>query len=463
MTRIVRALLAPFAWLFRLFLTRQIAAARVEAERLPPGGNKLEKFLSPPVPVPVGPTREQELDFLEWRSLTYVEPMTFGVADELALALTGKSKPEAFDEKTLATMARQSALAYLTHREGSETILDFGATTMFPYTPMTVSQFRFDLERERFTIFTVGGRRHEPGDPLWETAVTHAMGWATQCVPAAAHNWVHFAFPDACATAWNELASKDSTVARLIAPHVRFTNRINWQALWVQRGSSHGPSLRKQLIPWMAMPFDAEHFRGGILHNTQEHYRNLSGHFEIPTKLDRETPYFRFLHAYYEVVERFVARLEPSLEDDAWAEFARGVDEQMPGFAAIPRVKALAVLLWQAGVVHLCDHLSFFPYAFRHGFTHLPANLEKPFTRHHVSWFSRWKMRNFLKTWVDFNPSPGLDLRLLNIDAYGFEEGTPARQAALAFRADLLAQDAKLASEGLQFVPVDRMIQSVCF
>lgn len=448
--------------LWRNLLMRQIVAAEAAAHSVDVRDN-LARLLAPPVPVSYIANREQELDFVRWRSPTYVDPMSNGVVDETVAALTGRNKPEAFDASTLARMALGCAAAYLLRKEGDVYVLDLAALSLFPYRPLTISQFRFNLERKEYAIIDIGGRMHKPEDPSWDTALAHAMCWTTIANPSGAHNWVHFALPDTAASVYDRMTLKDTTLWRLLAPHLRFTNRINYQALWIQRSSNNAPTLRKAIVPWLSMPFYPDQFRGGILRNTQRHYGNLPRHFNLPAELDPDVPYFRFLNAYYEVVERFVTALEPELEQNAWDEFARGVDAEMPGFSRIPRAKALAVLIWQVGVVHICDHLTYFEFGMRYGFMRVPLSLNTPFTQKDVGRWDRWKTRNFMKTFVTFNANPDLDQSLLNIDAYGFAPDSAAARASIQFKQELLALDAKLSAEGRALVPVSRMVQSVCF
>lgn len=452
----LRLLLSPLNALWKRSLSRGLDDARAAALAIE-GEENLARLAHPPVAVSRRATREQELDFLQWRSATYFGPMSDGVVDETVDALLGRNAPEPADARKLAEICSTCTTAYLGRKEGSRTVIDFAQLTLFPYRPETVAQFIFDLEAGEFSIVDVGGATHRPGDPSWDTALAHVMCWITISTPSGAHNWVHFGFPDACASVHNRMRRRETSLWKFLAPHLRFTNRINYQALWIQRSSDNGHTLRQRLTPWLAMPYHADQFRGGILRNTTRHYRDLPAHFELPYRLDPTVPYFRFLRAYYDVVERFVSRLP--LEDGAWTEFSEGVDVDFPGFSRIARERALAVLVWQVGVVHLADHLSYVKHALRHGFCWTPHTLHTRYTFADVGRWDRWRTRNFLKTFVNFNPHPELDQRLLNVDAYGFSG--EAHQAAEAFRDELLALDGRLGED--RIVPVESMVQSVCF
>ncbi len=460
--RMLTAVLRIFGSRFHQYLDQQIEEARQKARTLDVKDN-LARMLVPPVPVSRVATKDQELDFLKYRSPSYVGPMSDSVAEETLLALRKANGPKPFDAKTIAEIALNSPMAYITRREGDDWVLDFAGITLFPYQPLTVSQFRFNLEAETFSIIDIGGRTHRPGDPTWETAITHVMAWVTVGIPSGAHNWVHFALPDTAASAEERMKLRDSNVSRLLAVHFRFTNRINYQALWIQRSSANAPTFKKALVPWLHMPFYEDQFRGGILRNTQRHYAKLVDHFDMPRSLDRRIPYFTFLREYYEVCARFAEALDPALEDDAWTEFAGMVERELPGFASVPRAKALGVLIWQVGVVHICDHLTYFPYIMTYGFMKVPQSFSTPYTQRDVSRWDRWKTRNFANAFVNFNPSEGLDQRLINVEAYGFVPDSVAGKAALQFKSDLQALDARLSAAGKAMVPVDRMIQSICF
>lgn len=455
-------ILSIINYFWRRQIEQKIVAAEAAAQNIEAHDNLIRPLI-PPVPFSYFPNKNQELDFLKWRSPTYVEPMSNGAVDEAVAALKGRNSPEAFDASTLARMAMNCTAAYLLKKEGDFFVLDLAGISIFSYRAMTISQFLFNLERNEFIIIEISGRMHKPGDPLWETALTHTMASITIACPAGAHNWVHFALPDAAASVHDRMTQQDTTLWRLLAPHLRFTNRINYQAVWLQASTNNAPTLRKALVPWLSLPFYPDQFRGGVLRNTARHYSSLPRHFNLPSELDSEIPYFQFLKAYYGVVERFVAAIDPELEQSAWDEFARGMDDELPGFIHIPRIKALSVLLWQVGVVHICDHLSFFDFGMRYGFMRVPRTLNTAFTQKDVGRWDRWKTRNFMKTFVTFNPNPNLDQSLLNIDAYGFPQNSPASKAATQFKQNLLALDAQLAAEGHAIVPVNRMIQSVCF
>jgi hypothetical protein len=459
-----RALITPW----RLMLKRGLAKARIRAEALGPvemlrtvdtdaGGYK--------VTVTGGVPRELELDFLQHRGHTYVETMGNGVADEFAAMLTGRNAPEPFDEKTLKHLCLHTVMANVVSHDPSRDLLvaDFTAARLDTFTPTYVTHFEFGRDDTRFAVVTRDGKRYTPASPEWPTALLHVMAQCTVYPPMAAHNWVHFQFPDVIGAAVFELRDSDSALLRLLRPHVRFTNRVNYQAIWVQRSTSNGPGYLKKLAPWYCMPLEGPRFRDGVIFNTGRHYDDVVDHFRMPDRLDTSIPYLGFLKSYFDVVESFVRSCDPHLEPDVYDRFAALVEPRLPGFASVDRVRALSVFIWQVGVYHVTDHLTMLDYGMRHGFTTVPGPVTRTMTLRDVGAYDRYRTRNFMRIFVNFTPSPTLDQRLENIDAYGFAAGSPLRQSAERFRADLQAVDRRHEAAGTRALPLARMIQSICF
>ena len=89
------------------------------------------------------------------------------------------------------------------------------------------------------------------------------------------------------------------------------TNRINYQALWIQKSTDNQQNLLYKLIPWKPFPFYAETFRSGILYNTTQKYQDIKSHFIMPEHLDQSIPYFIYLRAYFDVINNFVKQVTP--------------------------------------------------------------------------------------------------------------------------------------------------------
>lgn len=408
-----------------------------------------------------------ERDFVTWRSPTYVQPMTDGVADELAAVLTGRIRPAALDHDALVRLFTRTALCNCVRGDDARGvyICDFTADDLHLLVTTYIHQFGFDLDGAPSSFFAVDrdGRRYTPADPEWETVLCHVVAQFTIWPPLASHNWIHFNFPCSVAAAhYHTLRGTDTNLERLVAPHIRFTNRINMQALYVQKSVMHGPSWKNALVPWYGLPIYGEQFREGVASNTARHY-GAGDHFMLPDRLDTRVPYFAFLSAYFEVVDRFVAACVPHLEDDAWDTFSARIARTVPGWADVDRRRALAVFIWQVGVYHCTDHLSYAREALKYGFCRTRGGISTPMTLQDVRRWDRFQTRNLIKIFVLCNENPRLDQRLEHVEAYGFEAGSPLYQAAQTFREELRIVDRRLAAEGIQILPLSSLIQSICF
>lgn len=146
-------------------------------------------------------------------------------------------------------------------------------------------------------------------------------------------------------------------------------------------------------------------------------------------------------------------------------DFVAAVEVHVEGVSQTPPLRMLSSLIWQVAVYHITDHITFLELAQTHGFCRVKGILKEPMCLGDVGAYDRYQTRNFLNAFVNFTPNPDLDLDqgLLNVDADGFEEGSVAHEAALRFREELVALDARHAAAGTQLLAVDRMIQSICF
>ncbi|MDJ0901114.1 MAG: hypothetical protein QNJ55_20120 [Xenococcus sp. MO_188.B8] len=419
------------------------------------------------VPVTVRTSKDTELDFIKYRSPTYIKPMTWGVAQELAAMFLKVNKPQPINEEILVRIFTETAAATRTQwdEKRQSYVVDFSCfrAGVWDGYYQDVLEFEFNKEHAHYAIIDRQGNHYTPDHPNWYSCLLHVICSYAIFVPAACHNWIHFAFPDTIATAVNHKLSKDSFLYHLLAPHCRFTNRINHQALWIQRSTDNYPDLRHKLIPWMPYPFYGENFRNGVLYNTAQKYQDIRDHFGIPDQLDTAIPYFAYLKAYFDVINKFIQSITPYIENDVYAILANYMESFFPRFKEIDKTQVLSVFIWQVGIWHLTDHLTYFPYAKEYGFTEIRKPITEPFSLSEVSSYDRYCFRSFLNVFVMFNPNPKLNQSLLNIDAYNFPKDSELYAAAVSFRDNLLEIDRQLKAKNLQFVPIEKHIQSVCF
>jgi hypothetical protein len=359
-------------------------------------------------------------------------------------------------------MMTTSPSAYLCERDGDWWVFDFSKRSLHPLRKITVRTYRFHAETDEAEIIDHTGRTIRESDALWETALCHMMCWWCHYIHSGLHNWVHFHLPDCMSEAYTSLSDRGTVLARLIAPHVRFTARINMAGLWLNQSTDNGPQWYKRLKPWGAAQSAATEFQLGIIENTASNYADLQGHFDRPKQLDTRVPYYAYLSAWYPPLERFVAAVDPHIEADAWEAFVSVLERGFPHIRTIDRVTLLAEFIWQVGVLHVTDHTTLSQYMDKHGFHVVPEDLEIPFTLDDVGRYDRFRTRTFNQTFVRFNGNPGVDNRLLAVENYRFTED-PLSAAAARLVAELEAAGAELDARGLSILKADELLQSVCY
>ena len=459
-------LLFPFKVLLKLAIAKAIKKAKSTnnspaiIERVEePKGRKIAMTLEVP--------RESELDFLLYRSETYVNPMTMGVAEELALMATGKNHPKTADIKVVCDMFLASAGALMTQWEESENVYvaDFAVmkAPLWDGYAFDIVHFKFNPDKNDYTIIDKFGNTYTPEHPQWQTAINHLVYQYTVVIPMAAHNWVHFSYPDSFAAAVFKKLSRDSVLYKLLYPHTRFTNRINYQAVYVQKSTDNSPSLANRMTPWKAFPVYGAEFRQGVLENTSNHYDDIQQHFNYPEEMNTNIPYFDFLKRYYDVVEAFVEKVVPYIDERDYAAVSNYIETTLPGFEQQDMVTAISILIWQVSVFHTTEHMSYYDFAKDYGFTELKKPITESFKIDEVPEFNRFKVRCFLNVFGRFNKNDSLDQRLENYKAYQFEPGSDLEKAAIEFTEALKVVDADLRKEGKAILALNQMVQSVCF
>jgi len=453
----------------KLLLRVGIAKVTRAAPLAPPEHEILERReLTLGVPTCVRIPPDLEHDFLVHRSPAYVEPMVLGTAREAARALLGSKPPVLASPQELASVALRGPMAWRTERDEERGVWVTDLSPMqghrfFVPHAAEIARFEHDEERGHFVIFDRDGRGIRAGDPRWDGARSKLAGQLAVHIPAGAHSWVHFWIPDVVAARLWTTMPRDTMLYRLLAPHFRFTCRINMQALWIQKSTDNAPDGKRRLVPWLSFPFYKDDFRAAVASDVGAHYEAHPHLPDLIGELDQRLPYFKFLVAYHEEIRRFVDAIADELERDVWERFAADVEPWYPGFSQGGMEETIARLIWQVGVVHLTDHHSYLPWARRHGHSDLGSTADD-LGRRGPSRYDTYRFRCFLNVFVQFHPSKtGLDQRLVNTAAYGFPHGSEANAEALRFADRLRALDQRLAADGLQIQPVDALIQSVCF
>lgn len=454
---------------FHQLLKAAIAKAKIKALELP-----LYTDMIASVPTSVGNkawvttqiTSELELDFLNYRSETYIRPMSYGIAAELSLLIRGKNRAEPTTEDALVNYLLNGSGANACHYDAVEKayVAEFSTFHFEPWpsSPLGVSKFVFDPASNRYEVHGKNGKVYRPADPNWKTALDHVNATLTIGLPAAFHNWVHFSLLEAIGEQAYQLLPRRSVLSQLLAPHLRFTNRINQQALWTRKSTNAKNTLAGKLVPWHAFPMNGPEFADGVLINTGDFYKDLS-FLNKPEKLDLNVPYFVFLKGYFDVIERFVERVMPAIDRIEISKLLQGLNGYYPGIATANPVRVLSMAIWLAAVYHYTDHATYCDFARKYGLNRTAGPLEQVSKGDATSRYERFRLRSFVNIFGGFNPNPRLNQSITNILSYGFEVDSVPGKAAEAFLQELKALDQSNYQKGMQIVPCQDMVQSVCF
>lgn len=322
----------------------------------------------------------------------------------------------------------------------------------------------------------------KPGDLCWPLAKAHLQGSMITMGLCWAHNWQHFVFPDLGAAAQQRL-NPESTLAKLLAPHLRFTIRIN-------QVRDHGSAIENfdtwsyYLRVYILLPMTSSEF---LVHNSVKtnvfYYPDnaindgprrfeLAGsektlsQFRIPP-FDGVTAakdaYHYMLYAYYKVIRKFVARVWPNIDPKDWEQWLDFVGPKMPILRVAEPIDVLATLIWTVSVVHSGDHASLGEgRAYWMSAVNRPWNAEDCKNPRDV--FDRWtycRTQSFFDTYGTFWRNPILTLRLGSTH-HDFVE-TNLIEADEQLRRDLARTDKELHQAGCAVLPLAALVECLCF
>lgn len=413
----------------------------------------------------------EDLDFNFWRKPTYLVPTLKAMVRHKVSKLLDERRVQVIPDTELADWILKGPLSRLVvaHNDWYEVDMsaverlatDEGVNLHGPTVRLCKSSLMpLDI---RFT----NGETVTPEEGAhWSLAKLHFQSAATYLLPGRFHGNIHFGLPCVAAASLHHLP-KDSVLFQLLKPHLRFTLRINNEALRVQRAQDRSK-------PYAPFPVTGDEFVRGIAEDVNEHL--LEPGFSAPpwSLANQELPFNRAGQMYYEQVRSFVNQLLPYVADQDLHDWRQFMAHYIPGFLDTDPAEALATLIWQVSFLHSMDH-----YTMEHGMDvqrylfvkpRLPAPVESGIqkslsddqvVRLMCGVEDRYRVNVFARTFVAGHKHPLWSNTMDNI-RYKFRE--PALQAlAEEFRQQLQTTDQRLASDGLQLTPLNQVFQSICW
>ena len=453
-----------------------------------------------------------ELKFDIGRMLTYVPHLTKSEAKLFTLRTKMRTADELLGEQRLPSddvfisqIIQRTPAAFYTENMPDKLVTNMTKLddlVNYPETFYDVNLIEIDKENKEITIHTKSSgpiSRRTHGDVVFERAMQHAMVCICYFLPGIGHSWVHFLFPDAVAAVVQNEVPRDSVLYKLLEPHIRYTSRINWEALGVRGPLSIGGSsfvslaaeasttaprgvppspLVKKFEPWTPFAMSANEFIRKNSERTTEYYL-YSDEFECPPKWftgpNAELPYIKSIKRYYKVIRDHVEEVlkfeDPHTIEGfiAAVDKASSIDEVGLDLMRFDPIDVVASLIFDAAIVHSTDH--YFTYKVFSEARYGIGTLRSPFVR---SWFpgkrvpadiideeDRIRWYNFAEVFVKFNDNPIWNNSMKTL-RYGFRQ-KELRNAGKDLMNEIAALQDQMKKDSDIFCPMEQLSRSICF
>ncbi|MDX1344204.1 MAG: hypothetical protein R3227_17660 [Reinekea sp.] len=413
----------------------------------------------------------ENLDFDFWRKPTYVVPTLASIVRHKTRMLLDDQRVEVIPDARMAEWSLRGPLSRLVEDGGDVWTLNLNQVDSV-HTDEQVFLRGPTLALDKVTgsplsLTFEDGRQYTPADgALWSMAKLHFQAAATFLLPGRFHGNIHFGLPCVAAASLHQLP-KTSVLRQLLAPHFRFTLRINNEALRVQRAQDR----RK---PYAPFPMDGEEFTRSIAEDVQE--RLLQPGFQTPpwSLKNADLPYNQFGRAYYDVIRDFVTDVFAYIDDAELHQWRVWVAQFIPGFDEPDAVDTLATLIWQVSVLHSADHytMEHLMEADRYIFAkpHLPEPAKSIVRADMTAAMvvnlmcdaeDRYRSNVFSRTFVAGHQHWLWDNSMANI-RYRFSS-PELNSIAVEFQHALLKTEQKLQAKSLNLTPLKNVFQSICW
>lgn len=412
------------------------------------------------------------LDFNFWRKPTYLVPTLSAMVKFKVKKLLDDRRVEILPDDKLYPWISASPLSRLVTYDGDYLCLDLAVVqNLHTDTDVYYTGPLLRINRHKHgdvqIRFRDDAHTYTPADgSLWDLAKLHLQACSAFVMPGRFHGNIHFGLP-CVAAASLQLLDKQDPLYQLLAPHLRFTLRINNEALRVQRAQDR----TKAYAPF---PLTGDEFVSSIAGDVQEQL--LTPGFRCPpwSLQNNELPFNQFGQAYYNQVYAFVKNIYPHLSQTSLRVFKQQVDLYIPGFAAADDIHALATLIWQVSFLHSADH-----YAMEHemqGDKYVFFSMHLPTPAHSLIKVNtpreqvinmacdaedKYRSSVFGRTFVPGHKHPLWSNTMDNI-RYAFKDAH-LKQAAADFQTHLLATEQALIEQGINICPLKNTFQSICW
>lgn len=412
---------------------------------------------------------KENLDFNFWRKPTYVIPTLIALVKNKVKWLLEEKRVTPIPDEQLGYWITHGPLSRLAARQGEclsvdlaqvkDVETDEGVYLVGPKVEMK--------DNGEVAIRFSSDEVYTPDDGgLWVLSKLHIQAAAAYLLPGRFHGNIHFGLPCVSAASLSSLEKTD-VLYQLLEPHVRFTLRINNEALRVQRAQD-------RTKPYAPFPVSGEEFVKSIAADVKQELMD-PGLRCPPWSLQQEQmPFVQYGQAYYSVVVDFVNEIYPGIsesEKQRWQHYMRGY---IPGFERHAINEAIATIIWQVSFLHSADHYAMDCLMQSDKYLFSKMRMKSPrqsgITRETPTdqvvkmacdAEDRFRLNVFGGTFMRGHKHPLWSNTMDNIE-YRFKEKALV-QSARKFQSRLLETERALQEKELNICPLKNVFQSICW
>jgi len=366
---------------------------------------------------------DEKLDFMQNRRFVYYWRFTFWTCYEITKMFAGLQTIPLISDSQLIYVIMNSVCAhsvswceeksmFLFHMKGFESL------TLFKGFFFDARKVYIKEDYSKIIIVMYNGKEFhsdcEHDLDNYKQAKLHLQICMTYYVPGLAHNHVHFVLPSTICVKSKQVLNKKGYLYKLLSPHFRFTEAINYQAIRIGKATNNKRSIIDRLfVQWQAFPVTMEQFVIGIAEKCESYYCKLEEEDQFAQKKTKDEhltsneicevlsddslkekkvvkpkkrchdifppkfvtnkkisqiPYMKFLRGYYFVVRSFIEEIQHFIDLDEWEKLSKEIAEHVPNFDEVEMIDAITTFIHQVAIVHYSDHSSYLKYfAWKYG------------------------------------------------------------------------------------------------
>ena len=416
------------------------------------------------------PAREN-LDFNFWRKPTYILPTLKGMVKNKVLWLLEEKRVEVIPDDLLIRWVTHGPVSRITNVSAGIATVDFSIVDslvmdegVFIHGP----KMSWTLGKpETLTLNFGNGEQYTPADGAqWDLSKLHIQSCMSLLIAGRFHGNIHFGLPCTAAASLSRL-KKTGVLYQLLSPHLRFTLRINNEALRVRRAQDRSKAYAPFAI-------DGDEFVRSIAADVTEQLLEPGMRTPPWSTTTNELPFNDFGKRYFSVIKDFVDDVMPAITADELAEWQGFMNTYVPGFSAQEPAAAIATIIWQVSILHSADHYSFEVlmdserYSFNKIHLKTPAlsDIKKDMPQRQLLDLAcdpedRFRSNVFVDTFARGHKHI-LWSNTMDQIKYRFK-APELKQKAVEFQKSLIETERQLEQENINICPLNRVFQSICW